>query len=105
MKMWWTAGALLMALTLGGCSEEAQRAAGEATDRAVDDASKQVEDELPGVDWDAQFPDTKKLIDRAARQGDCQLLQDTFDVQADRSDVDPALLEYIDAKLKAADCY
>lgn len=90
------AGALALALTLGGCS---------SSENAAEDVREEVSEAMPEVDWSQHMPDLQRLIDKAAKRGDCKQLQETFDAQADRNGVDPDLLDYIDAQLQEADCY
>jgi hypothetical protein len=64
------------------------------------------------VDWDNYAPSVQSRIDSLAAQGDCQGLQDEFDVadandsiQRDRvGDGNADLMGYIDAKMQSARC-
>lgn len=59
----------------------------------------------PQVNWSKYPSSQKRLIDNAARDGKCRLLQATFDTQAGKDGADPDLLDYIDQKLRSANCY
>lgn len=93
---------LLLAVATGplaGCSEGD---AEEAVDQAREAASSAIDDvDLPDVDWGAFGDRLKDRIDEAAEKADCDALADAVTRYEGQSN---DLTDYIEAKLREADC-
>lgn len=95
--------AVVAMLTLAGCGAGSEPVPTEA------EKSEQVEDLLGYEPIDATWPSGKyadsvqERLQKAFNDGDCDYLQEQFDIAAERASAD--LMTYIDAALKGADCY
>lgn len=97
--------AVISALTSGGRENPAPATQGV---EAQADGGPQAE-----VDWENYTPDVKQRIDGMAEEGNCQGLQEEFDVAEANStaqrtrvgDGNADLMGYIDEQLRLADCY
>jgi len=86
---------IALALILAGCSSTIPPPSAPLT--------AEPGEERTDVDWSQYPPETQRLIDEAADAGDCDILQDMFDVADNAGFLDQ--MKYIDEALQAAGCY
>jgi hypothetical protein len=91
------ASLLLMAACSGGSTEPVSEPA----------------DDSGGVAWSQYAPQVRERIDRAAERGNCEKLQQQFDIAGDNDEAqrnrtgkgNGDLMAYIDKQLREAGCY
>ena len=92
---------LAATLGLGGCTS------------APPPVSEPASEPAPTIPWGNYPPDTQRIIDEDAAAGNCEGLQDAFDVWADSNSTfierygegNAKIMMYIDEALESAGCY